>query len=275
MTEPTYEMMLGNNLMGDESGGSGAPPLTANQMSALSARAGVPCGACGAYEPRRLCINLTALWAFGAVSFVLSIAALGVASSSSGESSVAKGYCKSAHQGTQLYGEDVIVGPDGCDDDVTATDGCHHYQIIGGSWAAITWHQAHADAQTRCFEGVQGHLVSIESGLENDWLEAKVMENPSYAAPSHAWLGATDLRSEGEFEWVGGKHSSDVFWVKADGSRAALEGFYSNWAPGEPNDAAAKEDCVVMDVGTGSLSAHWNDEPCYKPRQYFIVEFDV
>jgi hypothetical protein len=274
MKEPTYEMMLGDNLMADEGGRAPPPPsggreLTANQMSALSARAGVPCGACGAYEPRRLCMNLTALWAFATVCFVLSVTALGVSSSSSGSSSVAKSYCQLGHQGTQLYGEDVYEGPDGCEGSA-----CHHYQVIGGSWAAITWHQAHADAQTRCYEGVQGHLVYVDSIEENEWLESKVKANPSYQSPSHAWLGATDLRSEGEFEWIGGKHSGEVFFTTADGG-ATLEGKFSNWASGEPNDAAAKEDCVLMDVGIGSLSGLWNDDPCYKPREYFIVEFDV
>ena len=45
---------------------------------------------------------------------------------------------------------------------------------------------------------------------------------------------------------------------------------YSNWAPGEPNDAGwsgSSEDCAVM--GTNKM---WNDVPCRYARAYAICE---
>ena len=47
------------------------------------------------------------------------------------------------------------------------------------------------------------------------------------------------------------------------------------WSEGEPNDASGGEDCVQLMVGTGTLSSFWSDENCYKPNEFFIVEFDA
>ena len=34
------------------------------------------------------------------------------------------------------------------------------------------------------------------------------------------------------------------------------------------------EDCVQLMVGPGSLSSYWSDENCYKPIEFFVVEFE-
>ncbi|XP_019619708.1 PREDICTED: collectin-10-like [Branchiostoma belcheri] len=64
------------------------------------------------------------------------------------------------------------------------------------------------------------------------------------------WIGLTDLGNEGQF-------------VYEDGQNLASSG-YSNWHPGEPNDAHKGEHCVMM-----FNSMHgWNDAICSLARGF-------
>lgn len=57
------------------------------------------------------------------------------------------------------------------------------------------------------------------------------------------WIGLSDEKVEGTFVWNDGT-------VLEDSS-------FSEWRPGEPNDYAAREDCVQIFKNMG-----WNDMPC-------------
>lgn len=72
-------------------------------------------------------------------------------------------------------------------------------------------------------------------------------------SPGIFWLGGTDVQIEGEWVWTGN--------VQAMGS-------YTNWAPGEPNNANGNEHCLEMDMGG---QYHWNDNNC-ENRFNFICE---
>jgi hypothetical protein len=62
-------------------------------------------------------------------------------------------------------------------------------------------------------------------------------------------LGATDASQEGTFVWTDGAP-----WT------------YSNWNPGEPNDAERIEDCAMIFVGSSSRRyGRWNDGICSWP----------
>ena len=71
------------------------------------------------------------------------------------------------------------------------------------------------------------------------------------------------MSNEGTFEWLDGFKVGTVFY--RDGS--PVNGQYSNFAEGEP-DENGEEDCVEM-YATGQ----WNDDSCYKRRQFFFVEY--
>ncbi|XP_078670313.1 C-type lectin-like [Branchiostoma floridae x Branchiostoma belcheri] len=64
------------------------------------------------------------------------------------------------------------------------------------------------------------------------------------------WIGLTDLGNEGQF-------------VYEDGQSLASSG-YSNWHPGEPNDAHQGEHCVMMFDTTHG----WNDATCSLARGF-------
>ncbi len=95
-----------------------------------------------------------------------------------------------------------------------------------------------------------GDLAKITSAEENHYISSKLMGQT-------AWIGASDERREGVFEWI---------------DRALVS--YSNWASGQPNNGGGNEDYVELQP-----NGLWNDNsenvsreficqiPCYKITQ--------
>lgn len=133
----------------------------------------------------------------------------------------------------------------------------HYYETIrdigGGGW---TWQEAADNAQTRVFGGYFGHLVSITSQQENDFLRDNL------SIPPRSWIGGfqppdmpSSLEPDGGWQWVTGEQ-----WI------------YTNWDPAEPNDGGAfgeKEHCVHWSRTIGT----WNDAPCSFRFGYYVIEF--
>jgi hypothetical protein len=97
-----------------------------------------------------------------------------------------------------------------------------------------------------------GHLVTINSQAENAWVVSRFS---TYGRVNRGlWIGLTDQRSEGTFEWVSGEPFT-----------------YSNWGQDEPNNA---------DAGPGEDWAHilWPGEPrfpLWNDAPDTAVPFDV
>lgn len=110
----------------------------------------------------------------------------------------------------------------------------HEYDVIRAE--GITWTNAQATAAAL---GSGWQLASITSAAENTFVSSLL----SAALPdrSHFWLGASDAKVEGTFEWVTGEAFS-----------------YTNWWGGEPNDAG-NEDFLALDLRSGAWG--WNDAP--------------
>ena len=100
----------------------------------------------------------------------------------------------------------------------------HKYKYYNQS---ITWDEA----QAFC-EKLGGHLVIITSAEENDFVHR-------LAQGANIWLGGTDTKVEGTFEWISGE---------------ALT--YSNWAPGEPNNGNGKGNQDYMHMYSNGI---WDD----------------
>jgi hypothetical protein len=113
----------------------------------------------------------------------------------------------------------------------------HHYIFFAepNTWGA---------AKERCAS--KGHyLIHINNQAEQDWLEGIL-----YPEGGAWWIGYS-RNSAGNFHWVNGAYG------------------YTNWAPGEPNDANNNEDCTVI----RSWNGLWNDLNCSAQRPY-ICERD-
>ena len=92
---------------------------------------------------------------------------------------------------------------------------------------AKNWEAAQAEARQQ-----GGNLVTINSAAEEAWLKQTFGERDF-------WIGINDRAQEGRFEWVSGEAVT-----------------YTNWAPGEPNDALGDQDYGRMNYGANK---QWDD----------------
>ncbi len=110
----------------------------------------------------------------------------------------------------------------------------HWYAAIDES---VMWDEARAAAESLVFNGKQGHLATLTSAEENDWVFNNLPNNFSF------WLGGIQVPAGAApndgWQWI-----TDESWS------------YTNWSSGEPNDAGAgNEDRLVVFPNTG----RWND----------------
>ena len=155
----------------------------------------------------------------------------------------------------EIYLRDVNVVPDlNADSDGDGlTDawelGFGRYQVIEGSFS---WDSAKADAQVR-----GGHLATITSQDESDFVYRTFGATLGDGQFSHTWLGGTDSIVEGSWEWVTGER-----WL------------YTRWGDGEPNGGSA-DNCLALFNAVYSGHAPgltWNDDTNYEGRRY-LLEF--
>jgi hypothetical protein len=133
----------------------------------------------------------------------------------------------------------------------------HWYQAVAVP-AKLTWEEAHRAAQRLSLHGQPGHLVSITSAAENQFL----LDRLSEATEGHWFIGgyqderATDYREPaGGWRWVTGEPF-----------------VYTNWQSGEPNNAGGDEDRLhILNHG------RWNDLGGSGGYLYggYIVEYEA
>lgn len=136
-----------------------------------------------------------------------------------GENNVLNGY----DGNDQIFGgsgDDILNGGDGNDTIYATTDGGsltaqdilsefsflsysedtgNFYQYIS---TGATWGAADSSAQASVVNGVAGHLVTITSAQEQNFLEGLV--------DGYAWTGGGDSNVEGAFEWMTGIESGQA-----------------------------------------------------------------
>lgn len=95
------------------------------------------------------------------------------------------------------------------------------------------------------------NLISVQSATENADL-VQALSNQGYSS-NVIWIGYSDAITEGSFVWYDGSPLS-----------------YSNWAPGEPNDAGGAEDCTQI-YPNGS----WNDLNCSGYNSLSVIEVNI
>ena len=110
----------------------------------------------------------------------------------------------------------------------------------------MTGPQAQSYAQT-----FGANLISVQSAAENADL-VQALSNQGYSAEV-IWIGYSDAITEGSYVWYDGAPLS-----------------YSNWAPGEPNDAGGNEDCTQI-YPDGS----WNDLNCAGYNSLSVIEVNI
>jgi hypothetical protein len=121
----------------------------------------------------------------------------------------------------ECFDATIIDGP------VVNPDNGHVYYLVGPT----TW--TGSENQAIC---LGGHLATINSREENDWLWETFGDNNVNLNEWKLWIGLSDLDHEGQFEWVGGGPVN-----------------FTNWNDGEPS-VGESEDFVQM-ISFGK----WND----------------
>ena len=110
--------------------------------------------------------------------------------------------------------------------------------------SAATWNEA----ELLC-NSLGGHLPSISSQQENDFINSFCSDNP-------LWIGLSDQDNEGQWAWTNGSQF-----------------VYDNWLNNQPDDGGSGQDQVVMDCNSGK----WDDAgaPWFPNEiQYFIMEIE-
>lgn len=114
-----------------------------------------------------------------------------------------------------------------------------------------------------------GHVLTIEEDEEAEFLRSKISRS--------TWLAASDKETEGTWIWTAGEMKGEQFWMgkwlnddDEWNSGFAVDGLYSAWGEGEPNDHE-DEDCVVMSTLDGEPM--WMDTGCTS-KYPVVIEYE-
>jgi hypothetical protein len=87
----------------------------------------------------------------------------------------------------------------------------HYYQYVLDSLPGLlTFEDALARAAAASHDGVPGHLVTITSQAEQDFLTNTYGH---WGFQHWLWIGASDAAVEGEWRWVAGPEAGQLFWL--------------------------------------------------------------
>ena len=101
----------------------------------------------------------------------------------------------------------------------------HYYQMVTLSG---NWTEANDVAEQLSFKGRSGHLVTITSRAEADFIESSLLPQGEPVSANY-WVGLSDQEVEGTFQWVTGESLS-----------------FTDWAQGEPNNFGAGENFAAI-----------------------------
>ncbi|HYO58560.1 lectin-like protein [Archangium sp.] len=142
--------------------------------------------------------------------------------------------------------------------DVGVTESAVTNPANGHDYLFVTTLKTWDEAQAYCQLAGGYSLVTINDAAEEMFLQYQ--EHARGQGLLYGWwIGANDRGIEGSWTWVNGTSS------------------YTNWYPGEPNDAYYREDCATDRFGNpsgGFYTEQWNDDSCSVPHP-FICERDT
>ncbi len=112
----------------------------------------------------------------------------------------------------------------------------HYYERVFNP-GGITWTDAKTGAESTSFLGTAGHLATVNSEAEWQFIIGNLGTN-------YTWIGLSDSAQEGNFQWVTGEPLTFTAWLTS---------------PQEPNNAAPPpgEDHVYYETRSGVHG--WND----------------
>lgn len=146
------------------------------------------------------------------------------------------------------------------------------YDYIAGN---VSYSAAKAAAEAMQINGEFGHLATITSQAENDFILSTFALGAG--AGQFAWIGGTDSATENIWLWDGGPEDGMQFSVEAVPVPPLN---YANWGGAEPNDSGFGEDYALINLGGfifGIESGKWGDGADIVDTLFvgYIVEFET
>jgi hypothetical protein len=129
----------------------------------------------------------------------------------------------------------------------------HYYQEVGVP-GGLLWDAANQAAQSMSYQGIPGHLATITSAEENQF----IMDSLPNAILGHWFIGGYQTPTANE-------PAGDWHWVTGEPF------VYTNWQDGEPNNADGDDRMHILNNGK------WNDLPSKEGYAYggYIAEYSV
>ncbi len=142
------------------------------------------------------------------------------------------------------------------------------WDINGHAYAVVDqhmgWESARDFAASQLLMGVPGHLATITSAEENDFVVSVINAFECLQGPHNLlWLGGEQIPHNEPNPAEGWTWKTGELWS------------YTNWAPGEPNDAAGGEYYLAI-YGSGNPGGPigtWNDDRLGEGNTGFIIEW--
>jgi len=131
----------------------------------------------------------------------------------------------------------------------------------------LDWNAALAAATTYSWNGQTGHLVTVTSLAENNFIYSAFV-GPRFATPganveqATPWLALSDRETEGLWKWMAGPEAGTV-------------ASFTNWNNGEPNNLGNEDYTVLHWQNRGLGTGRWYDYGALGyGGQTFVVEFE-
>jgi hypothetical protein len=147
------------------------------------------------------------------------------------------------------------------------------YEVVLSN--GITWEQARDAANAKTLDGVQGHLATINSPEEDEFVFGL-----SLNAGGEVWIGGnqvacTPTPSPGcGWAWrnVSGQDVGEpISATNKTSPPFSITDPYTNWQPNEPNDHLGVDE-VSLGIGLGG-NRGWNDEGFLSNIRGYVVEY--
>jgi len=165
----------------------------------------------------------------------------------------------------------AVVSPPALAEPVWFDGTGHYYEYVDGQ---TTWEVALAAAEALEHSGFSGHLVTITSSAENDFVSATFA---SGEAEFFAWIGGHEPDDNGVWLWGSGPESETQF---SQGGSPTPPFYYVNWGGVEPNDFNPGEDFAAINLGDefhDVFPGQWIDSPNPNPSDPIhgmVVEYE-
>lgn len=142
------------------------------------------------------------------------------------------------------------------------------YQFVSGS---VSWSAALTAASTTTLNGVNGHLVTITSQAESDFVYQIGLDNGTTsstgAGGNRIWLAATDDVTDQEWYWAAGIESG----IQFSSTSTATNNMFVDWGSGQPNNSGGSQTRgTIWFNGTNG----WDDRNDSDGHNY-VVEWDA